>query len=192
MKPLKILLSLTTLLGISLSVQPLSADDTVREIKADDTLTLSVPADWKQQQPSSNLRLAQFAIPPAEGDEEPGELVVFPPFGGSVAQNVERWLNQFHREDRKVKMTKGTAKQGKYVLVDLSGTYNKPDGPPFLQRTKPTPGYRVVNVMLTPEGGGNYFLKITGPEKTIAKSVEAFRKSFGADAAQEEEFQLEQ
>lgn len=191
MSPFKFTLSLMFACCVVFFGSAGRADEAVREVKAQD-LTLSVPAAWKQQQPSSNLRLAQFVIPAAEGDEEPGELVIFPPFGGTIGQNVERWINQFQRDDRKVKMTQGTAAQGKYVLVDLTGTYNKPDGPPFLQRTKPAPGYRVVSVILTPEGGGNYFLKITGPEKTIAESVDAFRRSFGADAALEEEFKLEQ
>ncbi|SFI44825.1 hypothetical protein [Planctomicrobium piriforme] len=153
-------------------------------------LTLQVPKTWKQQQVSNNLRLAQFAIPPAEGDVEPGELVVFPPFGGSVSENVKRWIDQFQPEGRSVKMTQGTATAGKYVLVDLSGTYNKPDGPPIMRKTKPAADYQMVAVMLTSEKGGNYFLKLTGPQKTVAAAIAALRKSFGADAAKEEPYEF--
>lgn len=181
------LLSLSVLLLAS-AVQ--ANDNDVREVKAQD-LTLKVPAAWKQQQPSNNLRLAQFVIPAADGDEEEGELVVFPPFGGTIPQNIQRWVDQFQREERTLKMVQGTSPQGKYVLVDLTGTYNKPDGPPILRKTKPAPDYRMLAVILTPEGGGNYFLKVTGPEKTVADALAAFRNSFGADADTEEEYTLD-
>jgi hypothetical protein len=180
------LLSMSVLL-LSSAVQ--ANGDDVREVKAQD-LTLKVPAAWKQQQPSNNLRLAQFVIPAAEGDEEEGELVLFPPFGGTIPQNIQRWIDQFQEEDRKLKMTQGTSPQGKYVFVDLIGTYNKPDGPPILRKTKPAPGYRMLAVILTPEGGGNYFLKVTGPEKTVTEALDAFRDSYGADTDTEEEYKL--
>lgn len=180
--------SIWPLLILLVCCVPVAAEET-REVKAQE-LTLQVPKDWKQQQVSNNLRLAQFAIDPAEGDEEPAELVVFPPFGGTVSENVKRWIEQFQGDDRRVTMKQGEVEQGKYVLVDLSGTYNRPDGPPILRKTKATPGYRMIAVMLTSKAGGNYFLKLTGPEKTVEKALDAFRKSFGADASKEEDYQL--
>lgn len=175
---------------LSLSgTRDLSAAEETREVVAQD-LKLQVPKTWKQQQVTSNLRLAQFAIEPVEGDEDVTEMVVFPPFGGSVAENVKRWIAQFEPEGRAVTMTQGEAEQGKYVLVDLTGTYNKPDGPPILRKTKPTPGYRMVAVMFTAKAGGNYFLKLTGPEKTVAAAIDAFRQSFGGDASKEEKYEL--
>lgn len=183
-------LTLAAIVVASAHVSVRAADD-VREVKAQD-LTLKVPSSWKQQQPSNNLRLAQFTIPPVEGDNEEAELVVFPPFGGTAAQNIERWIAQFQADGRKVKMHQGKSDQGAYIIVELAGTYKKPDGPPFLRKTKPTPGYRMVAVILTPEGGGNYFLKVTGPDKTVQGATSAFRSSFGADADKEEEYKIEQ
>lgn len=51
-----------------------------REVEAGD-LKLTVPTTWKQQQPSNNLRLAQFQLPAVEGDKDPAELVISPPIG---------------------------------------------------------------------------------------------------------------
>lgn len=168
------------------------ADDAAKttEIKVD-KLTLTVPADWKQEKPSSNLRLAQFVIPAVEGDKEPSELVVFPPFGGSAEANIQRWIAQFEAEGREVKMTEGASTHGKYVLVDLKGTYKKPEGPPILQKSKPAPGYRMYGVILSAKDGGNYFLKLTGPEKTVAAQSDAIRTAFGAKAADEKEYTIE-
>ncbi|TWT57064.1 hypothetical protein KOR42_04220 [Thalassoglobus neptunius] len=168
--------------------EPAAGEKTV-EVKAQD-LKLTVPASWKKQQPSNNLRLLQFEIPSAEEGKDSIEFVVFPPFGGSVSDNVRRWIDQFESGDRKVTTVQGESPQGKYVLVDLSGTYKKPDGPPILRRTTPTPDYRMVAVMLASKSGGNYFLKMVGPSESVSNQIEAFRKSYGADKASEAPYAL--
>ena len=152
-------------------------------------LKIQVPAAWKQKPNSSQLRLAQFEIPAVEGDEAAAELVLFPPFGGSASENVKRWINQFAADGRSATVSQGTSEQGKYVIVDVSGTFNKPDGPPVRQKTVPTPGYRMFAVLLTTKSG-NYSMKLTGPQKTVDSVAEAFRKSFGADQSKEEKFEF--
>lgn len=156
-----------------------------------DKLKFSLPKSWTQEQPSNSLRLAQFSIPAVKGDAEPTELVISPPIGGSAKANIERWIGQFESTGRSMKMTKGSSPQGDYVFVELSGTYKKSDGPPILGKTKAVPGYRMQAVMLTVKGGGNYFLKLTGPDKTVAAQSDAFRAAFGAKAADETEYKLE-
>jgi gluconolactonase len=153
-------------------------------------LKLTVPEGWTQSEPTSSLRLGQFAIPAAEGDAEPAEYVVFPPFGGSAKANIDRWVAQFDAEGRESKMTQGESTQGKYILVELTGTYKKPFGPPFAQQTKPAPGYKMLGVILTSKEGGNYFIKVTGPQKTVAASAAAIRASFGASADKETKYEL--
>ena len=71
------------------------------------------------------------------------------------------------------------------MYVDLSGTYKKPTGPPFLRQTKPMPGARMLVAMIAIEKKGNYFFKLVGPEKTIAKNMAAFRAAIGADDDEE-------
>lgn len=149
-------------------------------------LKLKIPARWKQGKPTNRLRLAQFEIPAAEGDTEPGELVVSGPFGGSDAQNIERWIGQFDAEGRTAATSKGTGALGEYVVVELSGTYKRPIGPPIQGRTEPAPGYRMLGAILKLKEG-NYFLKLTGPDKTIAAAADEFRSTFGGEKAKESE-----
>lgn len=164
-------------------------DGTV-EIKAGE-LKLRVPAKWESKPPSNNLRLAQFNVPAAEGDTAGAEVVVFPPFGGSVNANVQRWVGQFESEGRELKTLKGKTDQGEYVLVELKGTYKKPVGPPIQQKTEPTAGSKMVAVIFKSNAGGNYFLRLVGPEKTVEANGAPFRAAFGGDAAKEEKYELE-
>lgn len=162
-----------------------------RDIKVED-ITLTVPANWKQERPSNRLRLAQFEIPAAEGDTQATELVVsyFGGGGGGVDQNIERWIGQFGPQGKQVKVTSGSSKQGGYHFVDVRGTYNMPVGPPILRNTQELPEARMLGVILEVEGKGNYFLKMAGPEKTVSAAEDALRTSFGADANSEKPYEL--
>jgi gluconolactonase len=156
-------------------------------------IKLTVPKAWKQEKPSNQFRVAQFKIDPVEGDKEASELVItqFGGGGGGVNDNIKRWENQFESKDRKIKVTKGKSTLGDYVIVDGTGTYLKPDGPPIAGKTKPTPGSRVLNVMLMTEENGAYFLKLSGPEKTVTAAAKDLRASFGAKAEDEKDFKSE-
>jgi hypothetical protein len=158
-----------------------------REVKIDD-ITLAVPEDWKQTPPSSNLRKAQFEIPAAERDREPTELVVFF-FGGAsgtFAQNHERWRGEFDPRGLRIKLTQGESPQGDYVVADLRGTHV---GSAFARRPQPLEDARMLMLVLTVEGKGPYYLKATGPEKTIASIETSLRTAIGADPEKEKEYE---
>lgn len=158
------------------------------EVKAKD-LTLQVPDTWKQKPGVREPRVAELQVPAAAGDTENGELAVFyfgPRGAGDVDANVQRWIGQLKPEGRKSSIYTGECPQGKYTLVDLTGTYEKSIGPPVLGNKKTLPGWRVFNVMLETKSGA-YFLKLDGPEKTIAAAAEPFRASFGAKKDAEKE-----
>ncbi|QDT31870.1 hypothetical protein [Thalassoglobus polymorphus] len=189
-------MSLALTLGLSF---PTFAEDAAKEAKTVETvevkasdLTLAIPKTWKQQQPSNNLRLAQFVVPAAKEGGEPAELVISGPFGGSAAQNIQRWIGQFRQEGRQIKMTQGESKHGKYILVDLTGTYNRSIGPPFQRKSEAVENYRVINVMLAaPEGRtGSYFLKLTGEKATVEAAEEQIRAVFGANMKDEKPYEL--
>ncbi len=170
------------------------ADDEPAETKLVDVkageLVLSVPDAWKLGEPSSKFRLAQLEVPAAEGDSEAGEYVVFhfgKGGGGGVNANVTRWINQFESEGRTVKVYLGESEKGKYALVDVIGTYNKPIGPPIQMKSEKMPGARMLGVVLQDMAAGDYFIKFTGPEKTVEEATANFRKSFGGDAENEKE-----
>lgn len=182
-----------TLAALSIAAFATAADEKkeVREVKVED-ITLTVPADWKQEEASNQLRLAQFVIPPVEGEKDKAEMVVshFGGTGGGIDANIERWVGQFAADGRKSKVTKGESKQGPYYFVDITGTYNMPVGPPILRQSKPLPDARMIGVILEVEGKGNYFLKLAGPAKTVSAQEEAMRASIGGDAKGEKPHEL--
>ena len=170
----------------------LRAADKTKKVMAKD-ITLNVPTTWKQSPASNNLRTAQFAIPKVEGDRDDAELVVyfFGGAGGGVNANLERWSGQFQPGGKKQKIYKGESKQGEYYLLDITGVYNKPIGPPINRQTNPTPGYQMLAVVLMVKDKGNYFLKLTGPQKTVAAASEALRVAIDADLKKEAELKPE-
>lgn len=163
-------------------------DAKTKKVTARD-LSLNVPERWKQREPSSSFRVAEFEVPAAKDDKEPGELVItfFGKGGaGGVDANVQRWIGQFDTEGRKFKVFSGKSSQGPYTLVDLTGTYKKPIGPPIAGKSATKSGWRVLNAMVENEKG-TYFLKLDGPATTIATAETEFRSAFGADAKDEKE-----
>ena len=185
--------------------KPAEADKPVAEEKATEKkavvkttpvkvrdITLQVPETWETAPNTSSMRLATFAIPAAEGDAEKGELTIFSfgQGGGDVGSNLSRWVGQFSGDGRAAKTVKGKAGDSDYYLADISGTYNKPVGPPVLRKTKPAEDYRMLGVILIVKDKGVYFLKMTGPDKTIKAQATAFRKSFGGDEKAEKEYEI--
>jgi hypothetical protein len=154
---------------------------------------LQVPKSWKAVKSSSEFRAAQFTIPPAEEGGEEAELVVFH-FGGptgGIKANVNRWVGQFQSEGRAMRMVRGKSGQGEYILADISGTWKKPDGPPFAQKTVNKPNSRVINVILITEQDkmkDYYFLKLSGPDKLVQSQAAALRKAIGTEADSEKPF----
>lgn len=177
---------LACFLAISMTAMVTAEEAKEVEVKA---ITLSVPESWEQEPASNRLRLAQFTIKP-EAEESDAEIVVysFGGGGGGVAANVSRWVKQFEAEGREVTVTEGKSKAGDYVLVDIQGTYNKPVGPPIRQQTEKAPNSRMLAAIINVGEEGNYFLKLTGGKKTVAKQVENFRKSYGADKSSEKPY----
>lgn len=169
----------------------ISAADELTEVKVGD-ITLKTPTSWKQSEPTSRLRLAQFEVPAAGGDKEAAELAIFSfGAGGGVKANVERWIDQFYADGRKAKITTGKSDLGQYVIVDVVGTYKKPVGPPIERKTEAQEGARMLAAILAVEGKGNFFLKMTGEKATVTAAADPFRASFGGKEADENELALD-
>jgi hypothetical protein len=142
-------------------------------------LTYSAPAGWTPVATTSSMRVAQFTLPRAAGDAADAELVVyyFGGSGGSVDANIDRWLGQMQQPDgrpSKAVATRETrAVSGLSIsLVDVEGTYVAEVTPGSAARHN-NPGYRLrAAVVQTP--GGPYFIKLTGPAKTVAAHGQAF------------------
>jgi hypothetical protein len=151
-------------------------------------LKSKVPDGWKEESPTSTMRLQQFKLPKAEGDKEDAELVVFRfPKGasGSVEANLERQVKKFKAAEGKDKVE---SKVEKIKIGSIDATYQDVQGvylskfPPFAPDAKITekPNYRQLYVLLTSDSG-DYYVTVLGPTKTIEKhkkDLEAALKNF--------------
>jgi hypothetical protein len=136
--------------------------------------------DWIAEKPSSNMRLAQYKLPKAEGDPEDASLVLYffgSNQGGSVQANLERWISQIEQPDgsssqAKAKSETLTIHGLKVSTIDLAGTYVAETAPGSGVRHN-NPGYRLrAAVIETPKG--THYVKLVGPSKTIDHWDKAF------------------
>ena len=144
-------------------------------------LTFTAPAEWKTVSTSSSMRVAQYALPRAAGDMQDGELVVyyFGGQGGSVEANIERWVGQMQQPDGKpssavMKRESRTINGLKITTVDVSGTYVA-EMTPGSGQLHNSPGYRLRAAVIETKNGP-YFIKVTGPAKTIAAAERSFEQ----------------
>jgi hypothetical protein len=147
-------------------------------------VTFTPPADagWLEEAPSSRMRAAQYRLPRAEGDARDAELVVFHfgGGGGSVEDNLDRWIAQFQQPDgsssrEAAKLEKKQTPDGLTAhLIDLAGTYVAETRPGSGERVN-QPGSRLLGAIVeTPSGP--FFVKLVGPDATVRAANAAFLK----------------
>ena len=136
-------------------------------------LTFTKPAEWTDRAAASSMRVAEFVVPKAAGDSDDGELIVyyFGGNGGSVEANLQRWASQFQSTKDPVRTT-ATVNNLKLTSLDVSGTYVAEMRPGASEHFN-KPGFRMrATVVETPKGP--YFIKLTGPAKTIDSAGAAY------------------
>jgi hypothetical protein len=154
-------------------------------LQAPAALRFDSPPGWVSKPPASRMRLAEFTLPRVAGDSEDAELAIFhfAGGGGDVQANLERWINQMSQPDGRASKDVAKTSQQKsgtlaLTIVDVAGTYVAETRPGSGERFD-KPGFRLRAAVV--EGrGGPYFVKLTGPAKTVAKwdqSFAAFLKS---------------
>jgi len=148
-------------------------------------LAYTAPAGWQARPAASSMRIAEFVIPRAQGDAEDGELVVYY-FGrgaGTVDANIDRWIGQIRQPDGsatkdKARRTAQTVNGLHLTLVDAEGTYVAEMSPGATEHYN-KPGFRLrAAVVETPRGP--YYIKMTGPAKTIGAADAAFTTFVGS------------
>ena len=121
--------------------------------------------------PSNNMRAAEYV---ATGPAGEAELTVyfFPGMGGSIDDNVQRWVGQFVGADGQPL----TGVQGEPVTLaglsgvklDVSGTYGGMGG-------GGTPNQRLLGLIVQAPTGPVFF-KFVGPAATVAAAQPAFNE----------------
>lgn len=143
-------------------------------------LHYKVPEGWTTEKPTSDMRFAQYKLPKAAGDGEDALLVVYyfgQGQGGPAQANIDRWLNQMKQPDgqpskERAKLETLTVNGLQVNTVDVTGNYSggmSADSAPADSKSI----YRLrAAVIETPKG--SYFVKLTGPEKTVAHWDQAY------------------
>jgi len=159
---------------------PQSASSSTRSAQTAGELRFKAPQGWTVEKPTSDMRVAQFKLPKADGDNEDALLVIYffgQGQGGSAQANIDRWINQVHQPDGspskdRAKTETLTVNGLQVTTVDVSGNYAggmSPDSAPANNKSI----YRLrAAVVDTPRG--SYFVKLTGPEKTVGHWDQAY------------------
>jgi hypothetical protein len=160
-------------LALAPSSRPVRADE--MEL-ADGKLVVTTPESWKKKMPKSRIIEHEYEIPAVDGDENAGRMTVMGA-GGSIEDNINRWVGQFESKGAKPKKEETKIAGQKVYLVDISGTYKDTPGGPFAGG-KPVlrENYRMLAAIIATEKDGQHFIKFYGPKETVAKNEEAFKK----------------
>lgn len=143
-------------------------------------LHYKAPDGWTTEKPTSDMRVAQYKLPKADGDSEDALLVIYyfgPGQGGSAQANIDRWINQIKQPDgtdskEKAKTEALTINGLQVNTVDVLGNYAGGMSPDSAPRNNQAIYRLRAAVIETPKG--SYFVKLTGPEKTIAHWDQAY------------------
>ena len=149
------------------------------------TLKYDMPEGWIKNPPASRMRLAEFALPKAEGDTEDATLMIsyFGGQGGTVQANLDRWISQMTQPDGRA--SKDLAKTSvmkthdlTISILDLPGTFVAEKAPGSTERYN-KPGFHLKAAVIEGQNGP-YFVRLIGPAKTVAKwetAAQSFFKS---------------
>ena len=137
------------------------------------------PAGWTNEG-SRPMRAATYTIAAAPGDRANAECGMYffgAGQGGTIEANLERWKGQFKGPDGKIapaQIGKRTVNGLAIVTIDTSGEYSGMGGP-MAPSAASVPGYRLLGAIVAGPGG-NLFVKLTGPAKTVAANQQEFEQ----------------
>lgn len=148
---------------------------------ADGKIRLQAPAGWERQKPRNRIVEHEFSTPAVEGEERDGRVTVMGA-GGSVEENLRRWQRQFVAPNGKktedlTKLRKLEIQGTPVHVIELEGTYlDQPGGPFTRSPTTLREDYRMLAAIVETKKLGRYFIKLYGPDKTVAAQRAGFEK----------------
>ena len=114
------------------------------------------------------MRAAEYVVPRAAGDSDDGECTVItfgPGKGGSIDENIDRWVGQMSAQRAAPTRTTRVSHGMNVTRVETAGTYTgmrMPGAPP----SPPKSGWRLVGAIVEAPSGF-WFIKLTGPNATV-------------------------
>jgi hypothetical protein len=139
------------------------------ELSEDGELQFQVPEGWIEEEPSSGMRKAQYRLPGSESSGGDAEVAVFAGIGGSVEQNVSRWISQFEAAEAP-QVNKRTISGYPVTVVDISGTFS---GGAMTAGAGAKQGHRMLAAVIE-TGSAPWFVKLTGPVNAVKKWENSF------------------
>lgn len=149
-------------------------------------LVFTAPPAWHTRPAASSMRVAEFVIPRTAGDPEDAELIVYyfgAQGGGGAQANIDRWVGQMQRpggasakDDARTESR--TINGLKLTSVDVSGTYVAEVRPGASERFN-KPDFRLLAAVVE-TAKGPYYIKLTGPARTVAAAVPAYEAFLGS------------
>jgi len=115
------------------------------------------------------MRAVEYRVPKTGGDAEDGECFVITfgqGQGGSVDDNIDRWVKQLEPTSSAVERAKRTVNGMNVTRVEVSGTYTPMAMPGMPPTGGPKQGWRLVGDIVEAPSG-LWFFKMTGPDATM-------------------------
>lgn len=129
------------------------------------------PPSFKRITPKTAARAAEYLVPRAGKDADDAECVVMtfgPRHGGTINENVKRWVDQFHpvlgaprRMDVEINGMRAT-------FIEVAGTFagNVMPNREGLSSPPSKPASRLIGAIIEAPSG-LWFFKLTGPDLTV-------------------------
>jgi gluconolactonase len=129
-------------------------------------IKFQIPADWEEGNANAAI-IAEYRLPGGAG----AARLTLSTAGGGTEANIERWKQQFHRgsSDPEPKESRITAAGKPGTLIELHGSFSD-----MFAGGGSKPNWQLLGVAIPIDSDHNYFVKLTGPQKTVAARQEEF------------------
>ncbi len=124
------------------------------------------------------MRAAEYGIPRAPGDGSDADCTVItfgPRQGGSIDDNVDRWVRQFNPLTSPPKKTSSRAGGMTVTRVEVAGAYHPMMMPGAAAAPSTETNARLVGAIVEAPSG-LWFFKLTGPSATVHAAEGEFDK----------------
>lgn len=154
------------------NLKPLSSiNQNIEDITSVGNLKVAAPKSWFREVPSSSMRLAQFYF---KEKSLKGEMVVFSGIGGTIDQNIDRWIKQFVDTNNDKIIKNEFVDNMRTTFITISGTFKK--GTMGMGgETKNINNYGLMAAIVETDDGPYYF-KCTGPVEVIKTNKKVFTR----------------
>jgi hypothetical protein len=119
------------------------------------------------------MRVAEYGVPHAKSDTSDAECTVITfgaGQGGSVEDNIGRWVRQFNPLSGAPTRATATVNGMTVTRIEVAGSYHPMQMPGAPAAPSTQPGERMVGTIVdTPSG--LWFFKLTGPDATVKASA---------------------